>query len=134
MLQLYSSEISVNANELIPFNSFAVRTTGPEGYLSPTSVQLLNPGVYYVSVDAYATPAAAGEVSIQLMVDGVLRPEAINAVTGAADTVTNLHFGTFVQVEGGCCCQRLNRDIIQVMNGATALTGLHINMTVFKLR
>lgn len=132
MLQLYSSGISVNANELVPFNSFAVRTVGPENYISPTSIQLVEPGIYFVSVDGYAEAAAAGEITLQLVADGVQRPEVITSVTGAVGETDSFHFDTLVPING-CCCGA-NPKILQILNAGVAVTGMHINWTVYKIR
>ena len=60
-------------------------------------------------MDGFATPDAATEVSVQLMVNGVLQPQAITTFVPAAVTDTRAFgFKTFVRVqENNCPCNCL---------------------------
>lgn len=136
MLQAYSSNLAVAANAAFPFNNVTVDKGCAETLSAPASIQLNQRGVYLVEVDAYATPGAETDVSIQLFVNGVAQPQAISSFTGITDTVDTLSFKTLIQVtENNCqCCCASSPTVLQVRNGATALTDAHINVIVTKLR
>ena len=135
MLQCYSSNLSVAANTAVPFNNVVVDKGCAETLSAPASIQLNKRGVYLVEVDGFATPAAATLVSEQLYVNGVARPEAISSFTGVAETASGFGFKTFVQVaENNCPCNcAASPTVLQVRNGDTATTDMHINMVVTKI-
>ena len=136
MLQAYSSNLSVNAASAFPFNNVTVDKGCAETLSAPASIQLNQRGVYLVEVDGYCTPAATTLVSAQLYVNGVAYPQAISSFTGVAASVNNFAFKTFVQVaENNCPCNCTSSPtVLQVRNGATALTDAHINIVVTKIR
>lgn len=135
MLQAYSSNLAVDANAAFPFNNVVIDKGCAETLSAPASIQLNKRGVYLVEMDGYATPGAETLVSAQLYVDGVAQPQAISSFTGITDTVDTLSFKTFVQVsENNCNCNcYTSPTVLQVRNGATALTDAHINVIVTKI-
>lgn len=135
MLQGYSSNLTVAANTAFPFNNVTVDKGCGENLSGPASVQLNQRGVYLVEVDGFGTGAAAGVNTVQLYVNGVAQPQAISSVTTAADTVDTFGFKTFVQVaNNNCPCNCVaSPTILQVLNGAQALTEGHINIVVTKI-
>lgn len=137
MLQLYSSNLAVNANEAIPFNNVVMDKGCGETLSAPATIQLNQRGVYLIEMDGYATPDATTEVSVQLYINGVAQPQAISSFMGTAVTATNnLGFKTFVRVtENNCNCNCLTSPTtLQFVNGATAVTDLHINVVITKIR
>ena len=136
MLQAYSSNLAVAANAAFPFNNITVDKGCSDTLSAPASIQLNQRGVYLVEVDGFATPAAATLVSVQLYVNGVAQPQATSSFTGVAATVDTFSFKTFVQVtENNCNCNCTSSPtVLQVINGATALTDAHINVVVTKIR
>lgn len=137
MLQVYSTNLAVDANTVFPFNNVVVDKGCSEVLSAPATIQLNRRGVYLIEVDGFATPDAATEVSVQLMVNGVAQPQAISSFVPAAITDTRTFgFKTFVRVlENNCNCNCLTSPTtIQVMNGATALSDAHINMVVTQIR
>jgi hypothetical protein len=136
MLQVYSSNLSVDANTVFPFNNIVINKGCAEVLSAPATIQLNKQGVYLVEMDGFATPDAATEVSVQLMVNGVAQPQAISSFVPAAITDTRTFgFKTFVRVfENNCKCNCLTSPtILQLMNGATALTDAHINVVITKI-
>ena len=104
MLEVYSKDVNVASETPIPLNNVAISSCCAAKLVGSNTITLAKPGVSRVVVNAVATASSAGEVSIQLMKNGVLLPQAFSAVT-AADT-TSLHplsFETFVKV-GPCPC------------------------------
>ena len=137
MFQAYSSNLAVDANAMFPFNNVVLDKGCGETLSAPATIQLNQRGIYLVEMDGFATPDAATEVSVQLMVNGVLQPQAITSFVPAAVTDTRAFgFKTFVRVlENNCQCNCLTSPTtLQFQNGATALTDAHINVVVTKIR
>ena len=136
MLQAYSSNLSVAANEAFVFNNITVNKGCAERLSGPSSIELNKQGVYMVVVDGFATAGAATLVSAQLFVNGVAQPQAISSFTGISGAVDTFGFETLVQVENNnCSCNcTTSPTILQVLNGDTDLTNAHINIKVTKLR
>ena len=137
MFQAYSSNLAVDANAMFPFNNVVLDKGCGETLSAPATIQLNQRGIYLVEMDGFATPDAATEVSVQLMVNGVLQPQAITSFVPAAVTDTRAFgFKTFVRVlENNCQCNCLTSPTtLQFVNGTTALTDAHINVVVTKIR
>lgn len=137
MLQVYSSNLAVNANEVFSFNNVVLDKGCGEALSAPATIQLNKQGVYLVEMDGFATPDAATEVSVQLVVNGVAQPQAISSFVPAAVTDTRTFgFKTFVRVlENNCNCNCLTSPTtLQFVNGDTALTDAHINVVITKIR
>ena len=137
MLQVYSSNLAVEANAPFVFNNVALDKGCGERLISPSTIALERRGVYLVEMDGFATPDAATEVAIQLYVNNVPQPQAITTFVPAAVTDTRTFgFKTFVRVlENNCNCNCLTTPtILQFMNGTTALTDAHINVVVTQIR
>ena len=137
MFQAYSSNLAVDANAMFPFNNVVLDKGCGETLSAPATIQLNQRGIYLVEMDGFATPDAATEVSVQLVVNGVLQPQAITSFVPAAITDTRAFgFKTFVRVlENNCQCNCLTSPTtLQFQNGATALTDAHINVVVTKIR
>ena len=137
MLQVYSSNLAVDANTVFPFNNVVMDKGCGETLSAPATIQLNKQGVYLVEMDGYATPDAATEVTVQLMVNGVAQPQAITSFVPAAVTDTRgFGFKTFVRVlENNCKCNLLTSPTtLQFMNGGTALSDAHIHVVITKIR
>lgn len=137
MLQVYSSNLTVDANAVFPFNNVVVDKGCGETLSAPATIQLNKAGVYLVEMDGFATPDAATEVSVQLIVNGVAQPQAISTFVPAAVTDTRTFgFKTFVRVlENNCPCNLLTSPTtLQFINGTTAVSDAHINVVITKIR
>ena len=137
MLQAYSSDLTVGANALFPFNNVILNKGCNVSLSGAATVQLNKQGVYMIQVDGFATPDAATEVSVQLIVNGVPQPQAISTFVPAAVTDTRTFgFTTFVRAfENNCKCNCLTSPTtIQVQNGDTDLTDAHINIVVTQIK
>ena len=136
MLQVYSNDLAVAAGAAYPFNNVVLDKGCGENLSAPATIQLNKRGIYLVEVDAFVTPDAITDVSIQLYVNGVAQPQAISTSSVAAVTDTRaLSFKTFVRVlENNCNCNCLTSPtILQVLNGETAVSDAHINVCVTKI-
>lgn len=137
MLQVYSDNLTVAENTVFPFNNVVIDKGCAETLSAPATIQLNKAGVYLVEMDGFATPDAATEVSIQLMVNGVAQPQAITTFVPAAITDTRTFgFKTFVRaLENNCNCNCLTSPTtLQFMNGDTAVSEAHINVVITKIR
>ena len=135
MLQAYSSNLTMAADAAFPFNNVTVDKGCAETLSAPASIQLNARGVYLVEVDGFGT-GGAGPNTIQLYVNGVAYPQAISSFTAVAGTISEFSFKTLIQVtENNCPCNcTTSPTVLQVRNGAVALTDAHINFIVTKLR
>lgn len=136
MLQVYSNNLAVEANTAFPFNNVIVDKGCAESLSAPATIQLNQRGIYLVEMDGFATPDAATEVSVQLIVNGVAQPQAISSFVPAAITDTRTFgFKTFVRVQqNNCPCNCLTSPTtLQFMNGDTALSDAHINVVITKI-
>ena len=136
MLQVYSDNLSVAAEQAFPFNNVVVDKGCAENLSAPATIQLNKRGVYLVEVDGYATPDATSQVTVQLYVNGVAQPQAKSSFMGTAVTATDTFgFKTLVRVtENNCQCNCLaSPTILQVMNADTSLSDAHINVVVTKI-
>lgn len=137
MLQAYSSNLAVDANSVFPFNNVVVDKGCAEALSAPATIQLNKMGVYLVEMDGFATPEAATEVTVQLIVNGVAQPQAISSFVPASITdARTFGFKTFVRVlENNCNCNCLTSPTtLQFMNGNTAISDAHINVVITKIR
>lgn len=137
MLQVYSSNLAVEANAPFVFNNVVVDKGCGERLSGPSTIALEKRGVYLVEMDGFATPDAATEVSVQLQVNNVAQPQAITTFVPAAVTDTRTFgFKTFVRVlENNCNCNYLTTPTtLTFINGDTALTDAHINVVVTQIR
>ena len=137
MLQVYSDNLAVAANTAFPFNNEVVDKGCAEALSAPATIQLNKAGIYLVEMDGFATPDAVTEVSVQLMVNGVLQPQAITSFVPATVTDTRTFgFKTFVRaLENNCQCNCLTSPTtLQFINGDTAVSDAHINVVVTKIR
>ena len=137
MLQVYSSNLSLEAGQAFPFNNAVIDKGCAENLSAPATIQLNKQGIYLVEMDGFATPDAATEVTVQLFVNGVAQPQAISSFVPATVTDTRTFgFKTFVRaLENNCNCNCLTSPTtLQFMNGDTALSDAHINVVITKIR
>lgn len=135
MLQVYSSNLSVDANTVFPFNNVVIDKGCSEALSAPATIQLNQRGLYLIEMDGY-TSVDATTATIQLMVNGVAQPQAITSFTAAETTdVVPFSFKTIVRVtDNNCPCNCLSSPTtLQFMNGAAALTDAHINVLITKI-
>lgn len=137
MLQIYSNNLAVDANTAFSFNNIVIDKGCAENLSAPATIQLNKAGIYLVEMDGFATPDAATEVSVQLIVNGIAQPQAISSFVPATITDTRTFgFKTFVRVlENNCQCNCLTAPTtLQFMNGNTALSDAHINVVITRIR
>ena len=134
MIDLYSLNIQVAQNGSIPLNNINIIKGISASHSAPATIELNKSGIYMVSVDASITPAAAGDVSIQLAKNGILDQGAYSIATGAADDTVTLGFSSLVQVkENNTCCCNTSPTTLQLINTGQAGTFPIVKMVVTKI-
>ena len=136
MLQVYSDNLTVAANQAFPFNNVFVDKGCGEALSAPATIQLNKRGIYLVEVDGFATPDAVADIGVQLYVNNVAQPQAISTQsTSAVTDVRAFGFKTLVRVlENNCNCNCFTSPtILQVLNIGTDISDAHINVCVTKL-
>lgn len=134
MLEVYSDNLDVVSGFAIPLNNVTLQKGSTAILSSNATIQLNRRGIYDVEVDGFAEAGVAGLITVQLMKNGVLQPQAISSVTGATGEVDVFNFHTQVQVltDNTCCCGTAP-TLLQIINTGVDITGAHINVCVSKL-
>lgn len=78
------------------------------------TVNLINHGLYMVSVNADVVPAAAEPITLQLLNNGEVVPGAEATITGVAADSAHVAFTTLIRVLKSCPCVIDNRASLQV--------------------
>lgn len=78
------------------------------------TINLINHGLYMVSVNADVVPAAAEPITLQLLNNGEVVPGAEATITGVAADSAHVAFTTLIRVLKSCPCVIDNRAILQV--------------------
>lgn len=136
MTESYSTNITVAAGSLVPFNVTDIQK-GCTSVLSGTSSFNLNKsGVYMITVNAYgATAETSGNVGLQLFVNGnaVTNAEAQELSTATTDIVS-IAFSKLVQVPNNntCACNTSPTVVTVEGIGETALWNL-VNVVITKI-
>lgn len=135
MISSYNSiPQTVDVNGLLSFDTNRILTgctvSHNEG---ATTFKLNKPGYYYITFNAVATEAAAGNVSVQLRNGDTVIPGAIAIANSTATTdVLNLAFATIIRVPPSCCAID-NTAILTIINNGIAATYDVANINITKL-
>lgn len=120
MLEVYGTNITVEANSPIAFEGTSVKKGCTAVLESPNTIQLNKCGVYMVAFDA----SAAAADTVQMFKNGVAQPQA-------QGTGTNPSFVTLVQVDHNntdCCCSSpVNLQFVPTTAGT--LTNANVSVT-----
>lgn len=136
MLEVYSNNVIVVADEPIPLNNVALYKGTSAQLLGTSTIQFNKCGVYEVTVSFSATATTAGDISLQLRKDGILQPQAISTITAAdATSIHSSSFTTLVQVPSNnmpnCPCSTPSR--IEIVNTGVGATYNNIDVTVVRI-
>lgn len=150
MIEIYSKNITVGENELIPFNIVSLKKGATVTNSGSYELVFNQCGVYQLTVSAVAKPAtatttedaneaaAAAEadattaVSINLIKDGVVIPQAQSEETST--DAAALSFSTLVQVNRNnnpCVCS--TPVVCSIRNTGVAATFSSIDVVVTKI-
>jgi hypothetical protein len=113
MVQSFSTNVDVNANEAIPFNTIQTMKGCDVNHTSPTTYEINKCGLYLLLVDA----TAATDFTIEVYVNGV--PQAATVRTGTNASIAH----TIIVPNNNCRCNRCSSPtIVQVMNTGAVTT------------
>lgn len=99
MLEVYSKNVTVAENGIIPLTSVALIKGTSTQLLGTSTIQFNKCGIYEVTVSGSVTGSAAGEIVIQLEKNGVVQPQAVSLATAAdATSIIPFSFTTLIQV------------------------------------
>lgn len=137
MIEAYSSNITVLANQPVPFNSVSIAKGCCVTQRALNTFVFNECGVYEVHFDASAAVSGADAENIQLQLykDGVPQPQA-NTIANSTSTtdVEAMGFTTFVQVpKDNIPCCGSTPTTIQIMNGAAEAVLTTANITIRKV-
>lgn len=106
MIEVYSTNVIVPTLTAIPLENVSLKKGCSVVNTGTRTLQFNKPGIYRVDVSAVATSetAVTGEIEIQLMINGVLKPGATSAETVASTTAQHA-FGFSTLVVVPCTCQ-----------------------------
>ena len=122
MIEVFSTNIDVDAGAAIPFNNVSIKKGCTADLSGSSTISLNKCGVYMVAVDA----SASASTTIQMLEDGVAQPQAQS--TGITPS-----FVTLVQVsENNCACPCASATDLQITSTA-AVTFTNVNVTVTKI-
>lgn len=96
------------------------------------TVNLINHGLYAVSVNADIVPTAADPITLQLLNNGTVVPGAEATITGVAGDTAHVAFTTLIRVLKSCPCVIDNRANLQVQLTAAG-TVTNANIVAVKL-
>ena len=120
MLEAYSQNITVTANQSIPFNNVSLKKGCTAELITPTTIQFNKCGVYMV-----ACGVSAGATStIQLLKNGVAQPQARR--TGTSPSFTTL---VVAEDNNSCCPCSLPTTVQVTCDTAGTLTDAEIAVT-----
>ena len=136
MIQGYSTNLEVAANQAYPINNITLKKGCSVIQSGPATIQLNQRGIYLVHYDGFATATVGGTISTQLYINGVAQPEAVSEYEAADVAAAGpLHFETCVQVSNNNCNCNITSSptILQFVNNGIAVEDAHINVVVTKL-
>ena len=132
MVQAYSDNITASTNSIIPFTNVIIEK-GSTATMVNNSIQLNAKGVYEVKFNASFTPAEAGDITIQLYINGLPYAPAKVTVSATVGNSFSIPFQTLVPVSHNTtpCCSSLP-DVLTVMCTGVGVSGSD-NIVVTKI-
>lgn len=138
MIELYSNNVVALADTAIPLESVSIKKGCSVINSGTRSIQFNKAGIYNIEVNAsmLSTTATSGELSIQIMQNGVLAPDAVSSETVTNTTgVHALGFSKLIQVpndNNNCCCKTAP-TIVNIINAGVDATIENINVVITKI-
>ena len=135
MLEAYSTNQTIDNNDIIPFNSVSL-VKGKTAVLNGVSTIELNTcGVYEIVLNVSGLPTSDGTVTVNMTKNGVTQNQSVLSIptqvttSGFSGSIT-----TLVQVSKNntnCCCS--SPTTIQFVNGGVGITQAETNVVVTKI-
>lgn len=134
MIEVFSNNVTVDANAVIPFNNISIKKGCTAVLSAPSTIQINKCGIYSVACDASVIASADGIASIQLYKNGIAQSQAQSSATCATGNNESLSFSTLVQVQenNGCsCCDA--PTLLHIVNTGVEVEYANINVCVTKI-
>lgn len=140
-IQLTNTSIGdVAANEFIPLGNVTRRINAPAACCNTfvvsssnnDTVTVSDPGFYKVTYSLTANVAAAGEVTVALLVNGTSVYSVSQTVVDET-TAVNITLPYTIRVTSTCACPVVTPVPIQLQNTGIALTGSTSNLIIEKV-
>lgn len=123
----------LTADAYVDFESNRLQTgCSVQHVAGSNTVNLINHGLYSVSVNADILPEAADPITLQLLNNGMVVPGAEATITGVVGDTAHAAFTTLIRVLKSCPCVIDNRASLQVQLTAAG-TVSNASITVVKL-
>lgn len=141
MIEIYSKNITVGENELIPFNIVSLKKGATVTNSGSYELVFNQCGIYQLTLSAVANPLAGAApaetsttntISVNLIKDGVVIPQAQSEETSTGAAA--LSFSTLVQVNRNnnpCVCS--TPVVCSIRNTGVAATFSNIDVVVTKI-
>lgn len=124
---------TLTADGYVDFESNRLQTgCSVQHVAGSNTVNLINHGLYLVSVNADIVPATAEPITLQLLNNGETVPGAEATITGVAADSAHIAFTTLIRVLKSCPCVIDNRASLQVQITEAANIS-NANIVVVKL-
>lgn len=128
-----TADQAVVANGLIEFDTNNVLTgCSIQHAAGSNTVAIICHGLYQVAANVDIDPSAAGDITVQLLNNGVVVPGAEATITGAAADTYSVAFSALLKVLKSCPCVIDNTANLQVQITGAA-TVKNANLLVVKL-
>lgn len=134
MIEIYSNNINVDENAVVPFNNISIKKGCTAVLSAPSTIQINKCGIYMIECNASAIASADGVVSIQLYKNGIPQPQAQSSATCANGSNIAVGFATLVQVQqsnGYGCCDA--PTLLHIVNTGVGVEYDNINVCVTKI-
>lgn len=92
------------------------------------TVQLISPGLYLINFNADLTADAAGDITIQMLNNGVALAGAGSTITAVVDTDYQIAFSALVRILPSCCYVNNTGNIQVQLSAAGTVTNAHITV------
>lgn len=123
MIQVYSTNVTVDQNGLFPINAVAANINCNCSVMG-SSIQPFKKGIYQVTAVFNLEPAATGDVAVQMNVNGVAKSSGYTMASGTTgETVAMTLIDTIEVANDTCCCKGSPVSLTFENVGAGSVTG-----------
>lgn len=98
----------------------------------PQSFTTLKTGLYHLAADVVINASAAGDVTLQFLMDGVVLPCTVRTFTLAATGSREIHTETDLELTGCCCDVTHSFTLVMVSPAAGAGTVTQVCAGIIK--
>lgn len=135
MLEAYSTNKTINTNDVVPFDSVSIKKGCAEKLNGVATIELNKKGVYEVTLNISGTPSIAGVVTINTLKDGVAHAPGTINIPLVATTVSVTPTVTFLvsvnKDNTNECCS--SPTTLQFVNTGVGLANTNTNVVINKI-